>query len=323
MTIFFKVFVLLWLIRSLQITYHFFHRRQKYHNPMERVQFLIEKLHTQQKTGAAASQLLITVQLLHHELLQMQQPQGVTGSRKVAVIMPTVTASALPVVEKHILTTEERDPVVEKPVIVNNIVEEPKVESKPLHQQSFFDLEKEESETFNQPMYKSQQAATVAVTNNAYSLQKPAQVQPEPVKQEPIAEEPVYYTLPFDVVEETPTLTQRQSQKKEVHEYIGEKKASLNDKLKQEQTELLNVLKDAPIKDLRKGIGVNDKFLFINELFRGDEAMYERSIKTINSFHILAEAEYWINRELKVKIGWNDNNETVQYFYQLVRRRFA
>jgi hypothetical protein len=86
---------------------------------------------------------------------------------------------------------------------------------------------------------------------------------------------------------------------------------------------LAHVLKDAPIKDLRKGIGVNDKFLFINELFRGDEAMYERSIKTINSFHILPEAEYWINRELKVKLGWNDNKDTVQYFYQVVRRRFA
>jgi len=68
---------------------------------------------------------------------------------------------------------------------------------------------------------------------------------------------------------------------------------------------------------------VNDKFVFISELFRGDEQMYERSIKTINTFHILAEAEYWMNRELKVKLGWNDNKETVQHFYQLVRRRFS
>jgi len=74
---------------------------------------------------------------------------------------------------------------------------------------------------------------------------------------------------------------------------------------------------------LRKGIGINDRFTFVRELFRGDDAMYERSIKTINGFGILSEAEYWINRELKFKLGWNDSKETVQHFYHLVRRRFS
>ena len=64
-------------------------------------------------------------------------------------------------------------------------------------------------------------------------------------------------------------------------------------------------------------------FLFISELFRGDEAMYERSIKTINSFTIWPEAEYWIKRELKTKLGWTDSNHTVQQFDQLIRRRFS
>jgi hypothetical protein len=121
---------------------------------------------------------------------------------------------------------------------------------------------------------------------------------------------------------ETPTLLQ-QRQHKEVHEAIGERKESLNDRLKQEKKEVVHQLKDTPVKDLRKAIGINDKFLFVNELFRGDEGMYERSIKTINNFHILPEAEYWMNRELKVKLGWNDSKETVQHFYSLVRRRFS
>jgi hypothetical protein len=84
-----------------------------------------------------------------------------------------------------------------------------------------------------------------------------------------------------------------------------------------------HLLQETPIKDLRKAIGINDKFLFLNELFNGDEAAYERSIKTINAFHVLQEAEYWINRELKLRLGWNDTRDTVQHFYQLVRRRFS
>jgi hypothetical protein len=51
--------------------------------------------------------------------------------------------------------------------------------------------------------------------------------------------------------------------------------------------------------------------------------MYERSIKTINGFNIYAEAELWIKRELKLKLGWNDELDSAKYFDQLIKRRFA
>ncbi len=132
----------------------------------------------------------------------------------------------------------------------------------------------------------------------------------------------------FDTEEEDiiPTLAHHipaGAPKKEINESITGSGASLNDKLKQTKIDLGDTLTEAPIRDLKKAIGVNDRFLYINELFRGDESMYERSIKTINSFSILPEAEYWIQRELKIKIGWNDNNETVKQFDQLVKRRFT
>lgn len=122
--------------------------------------------------------------------------------------------------------------------------------------------------------------------------------------------------MAFDPMTEIPTLSQQVKDKKNGEE-------SLNDRLKQNKTEVFESLKDTPIKDLRKAVGINDRFLFINDLFRGDEAMYERSIKTINSFSIYPEAEYWINRELKVKIGWDNDSSTVQYFDHLVKRRFS
>jgi hypothetical protein len=111
--------------------------------------------------------------------------------------------------------------------------------------------------------------------------------------------------------------------KKEINEIVATTTPSVNDKLKQAQIDLGDTLTEAPIRDLKKAIGINDRFLFINELFRGDEAMYERSIKTINSFSILPEAEYWIQRELKTKIGWKDKSEVVLQFDQLIKRRFS
>ena len=78
-----------------------------------------------------------------------------------------------------------------------------------------------------------------------------------------------------------------------------------------------------PVKDLKKAISADERQDYINELFRGDEAMYERSIKTINGFAIYAEAEFWIRRELKLKLAWDDKNATCKRFDQLIRRRFA
>lgn len=126
----------------------------------------------------------------------------------------------------------------------------------------------------------------------------------------------------YDPLTEIPTLSHQQNGK-EINDVIGNNGTSLNDRLKANHAEVAHSLKDLPVRDLKKAIGVNDRFLFINELFRGDEAMYERSIKTINNFRILPEAEYWMERELKVKLGWDESRDTTQHFYQVVKRRFS
>lgn len=145
-------------------------------------------------------------------------------------------------------------------------------------------------------------------------------------------EEPIHYVLKendtsvewlFDAVREIPTLA-HQSDLKEINDVIAKNNSSsLNDRLKNNTTELGDIIVDSPVKDLRKAIGINDRYVFLNELFRGDEVMYERSIKTINNFRILAEALYWIERELKLKLGWDESKTSVKQFDQLVKRRFS
>jgi hypothetical protein len=257
---------------------------------MERIQALIEKLYQQKQQNCNPAQLLFTVQLLQSELLKLQQKNGTLGTAKVAVTLPVNMNFS----EEEIRTPmveEKQEPAVE-PVLSKVEIEEP----------------------IQQPTYQPKE----------YSIRRP--VLAEEISEDPLsryAPKPQQVLNPaFSPVVETPTLAQYQP-RKEVHETIGEKKESLNDRLKQDKTEVAHVLKDAPIKDLKKGIGINDRFTFVRELFRGDEAFYERSIKTINSFHIFSEAEYWINRELKYKMGWDEDKEEVKHFYQLVRRRFS
>jgi hypothetical protein len=109
----------------------------------------------------------------------------------------------------------------------------------------------------------------------------------------------------------------------DINSFLGGNSISLNDQLKREEGEVATMLEESPIRDLKKAISVNDRYLFINSLFRGDETMYERSIRTINGLNIYPEAQYWIQRELKVKLSWEENSEPVILFDQLVKRRFA
>lgn len=152
-----------------------------------------------------------------------------------------------------------------------------------------------------------------------YRIQKPIAME-EPLVQEvvPHAAEEKLPAPPKPSVPATPAFAP-----KEIHEVLTANKDSLNDRLKEQKVEVAHKLKEAPIKDLRKAIGINDRFLFINDLFKGDEPMYDRSIKTINNFNIFSEAEFWMRRELRLKLAWDDDNPNVQHFYDLVRRRFS
>jgi hypothetical protein len=267
---------------------------------MERIQTLVDKLYQQKQQNCGPAQLLLTVQLLQSELLKLQQKNGTLGTSKVAVTLPVNMNFT-----EEIIRSSKELVAKEEPVQKEVVVPAPEP------------LVPEIAEPVTSPYAPKE-----------YLLRKPVAFQEEKPKEEPVRQTaPVFAAQQvlnpaFSAVVETPTLTQHQS-RKELNEMIAEQKESLNDRLKQEKTEVVHVLKDTPIKDLRKGIGINDRFTFVNDLFRGDEAMYERSIKTINGFHILSEAEYWMNRELKFKLGWNDSKETVQHFYHLVRRRFA
>ncbi|MDE3254093.1 MAG: hypothetical protein KGO92_14930, partial [Bacteroidota bacterium] len=102
----------------------------------------------------------------------------------------------------------------------------------------------------------------------------------------------------------TETIQTAQSRVMEFNSILANQAESLNERLRENRVEVASTLQETPIRDLKKAIGLNDRFLFVNELFRGDENMYERSLKTINGFTIYPEAEYWIQRELKVKLGW-------------------
>ena len=251
---------------------------------MERVETLLQKLQEQFTKGDPPAKLLLTVQMLQHELSHLQASAPANGKEVIAVSMP-VNANISP------LEMPMEVPPVEK-------APEPPIEEEKIIQV----LQVDEAEI---------EAELEQIKRNAQLRQQ-------------IGGASKPQLLFEDSGDDIPTLPPMpEPLKKEINDHVAEVSTSLNDKLKTASPELSEKLADGPVKDLKKAIGVNDRFLYINELFRGDEAMYERSIKTINGFSIFPEAEYWIRRELKTKLGWKDSDETVRQFDQLVKRRFA
>ena len=147
------------------------------------------------------------------------------------------------------------------------------------------------------------------------------------VKDEPV--EKVVYELVYEdeivqVDDFIPTLDlQEQKLQIEINDLINDDKKSFNDLLKENKIEVASQLTETPIKDLRKAIGINDKYVFINELFKGNESLYENSIKTINNLSVFPEADQWIKSELITQQQWNTQSDIVKHFNHLVRRRFA
>lgn len=321
---------------------------------MERVGTLIYKLLEQYEQQAQADKLMMTTQMLLTELQQYQHA-GLNGlSKKVSVVIPSAAGPqpqppSQP--QQHPIPPPPPIPSHSQPVAVQPasrfqpIVYQPEPVPQPPHQPERV------PEPEPEPVMTQQPAARIepvipAIQQQSYQQQQPAAAQPlaipityTPVavqqEREPEVMEPAIPSIPpaeaqpnkgwqFDPVHDVPTLThQENTPVYGLNEKLATKEESLNEKLRVEKIELGNKLQESPIRDLKKAIGINDRYLFINELFRGDETMYERSLKTINGFNILPEAQYWIQRELKVKLGWNEQSEAVYHFDQLVKRRFA
>ena len=96
---------------------------------------------------------------------------------------------------------------------------------------------------------------------------------------------------------------------------------TLGDKMMQEDHSLAAKLQQNPVHDLRSAIGINDKFLFVNELFGGSMEKYNKSIENLNDLKTLNGAMIYLN-ELKIELQWNSSNEAYQKLRDLVTRKF-
>lgn len=100
-------------------------------------------------------------------------------------------------------------------------------------------------------------------------------------------------------------------------------KASINEKIQQEKTDysIGARMQESAINDLRSAIGLNEKFLFINELFKGNHDAYHATIDELNALQNKEEA-FAVLEKKAAENDWQNNIEIKTKFYHLVERRF-
>jgi len=81
-------------------------------------------------------------------------------------------------------------------------------------------------------------------------------------------------------------------------------------------------MQKAKINDLRSAIGINDKFLFINDLFRGNMQQYNKVLDELNDFKSLGGAQTYL-MELKVEHQWDAESNAFNRLSHFVERRFG
>jgi hypothetical protein len=96
--------------------------------------------------------------------------------------------------------------------------------------------------------------------------------------------------------------------------------AFLNEALSQyaDTNNLSKKFQNQPLKDIFSAIGLNDKFLFIKELFNNDASLYESTIEKINSAAGFDEAV----RYLDENFTWDFSKSQAQKLLDLVHRRY-
>jgi len=85
-----------------------------------------------------------------------------------------------------------------------------------------------------------------------------------------------------------------------------------------QKKDISSLMQSKAIKNIEVSVGVNEKFLFIKELFSGDTDTYLKTIRKLNNAANFNEAFNYIHSTF----SWNLESEAAQKLLDLVRRRF-
>ena len=103
-----------------------------------------------------------------------------------------------------------------------------------------------------------------------------------------------------------------------VNEKLGAGRSrSVGEKMEQKEA-WRTAMPGTAVKDVRSAISLNDRVLFIRELFGGDAGLFQKAVDDINAMGSLDEMVAYVNERHP---GWDLDSDTVYRLMMAVRRK--
>ncbi|MBR2216900.1 MAG: hypothetical protein IJ850_01000 [Alistipes sp.] len=165
--------------------------------------------------------------------------------------------------------------------------------------------------------------AEVSAPEPEIATGKPAAV-PEVSAAAPEFRKPVFGTVPEPEEEDEPgfeeiTLEPAAPAGTVLGDIINHDVQTLADTLAAPRDRASELRRSEPVTDLRRAIGINDKFLLIRDLFGGDGEAYEKAIGVLNDCADFDDCMIYIAENY----AWNPNSDGVKLLMDLLERKFA
>lgn len=170
----------------------------------------------------------------------------------------------------------------------------------------------------------------VAPTPPPTQKQEPAIVftkEPEVETIPELKKEPVQVSVPEPTppkVERKPDLVFEKPTPKVETEKVGFN--SLYDELFtfDESGELSDKLAKSPISNIKKSMGINERYLTINELFEGKAKLFEETVDHLDGLDNFDQARTYLEKETINNFGWDEpaTVKKAKRFLKLVRSRY-
>jgi hypothetical protein len=122
------------------------------------------------------------------------------------------------------------------------------------------------------------------------------------------------------VSKEDTVRTEKKTSESIIADQFSNRSESFNEKLggHKHEDDVLEILKTKPLLSLDEAIGINDKFLFIREIFDGNTDAYNQAIQKLESVGSLSDAMAVIMSYS----GENTGDEAVRQLIDLIKRKF-
>lgn len=236
--------------------------------------------------------------------ITISEPEPVVHFEEPNIPEVIVVNDIAPAIETQVEQNIETIVIEETPIIVEAVVEEPIIEKS----------------VFEEPVI----VATAPV-------EPIKEIQPEVVLSSPSEKAEIIAAAVAEtpkVVEEAKKVAVNASLFDDVAPTVASKykgQETLYDKISKNQqgATIAEKLSAKPVIDLRKSIGINERFAFINELFEGNQQLFMESIDKLNNMHVYDDARKVLYEELAGKMNWNTKAKTFSDLDELVKRRFS